>query len=173
MKKILVSLLFLGLSAIVFAQENPYQKIDFIIGDWSGTGSGFGNTTSTIVSGFHYVMDSMYIEVKNESWFEPTEKNPDGEHHVDRGFISYDQSRGLIVFRQFNSEGYVNQYVLNEAASNRNFLVFDTEAIENFVPGGKARWTINKLGENEIETIFDVSFGNEYSCFGRNALRRK
>jgi len=46
-------------------------------------------------------------------------------------------------------------------------LVFETEMIENFVPGGKARWTIRKISESQIETTFDVSFPDkEFTCFG-------
>lgn len=41
-------------------------------------GSGFGDDTSKIESSFQLVMNEQYIEVKNESWFEPTEKNPNG-----------------------------------------------------------------------------------------------
>lgn len=158
---------------ISFAQTNPYERLNFIIGDWSGTGSGFGNNKSKIESSFQPVMDSNYIEVKNESWFEPTEKNPKGEHHLDKGFISYDKSRKLIILREFNSEGYFNQYVLNDSISNENTLVFETEFIENFVPNGKAKLTIKKISENEIETVFDVSFGKDYSCFGDNKLIKK
>lgn len=155
-----------------FAQESPFEKIKFIIGDWIGTGSGFGNDKSKIVSAFHHAMDGNYIEIRNESRFAPTEKNPLGEHHIDKGFISFDKSRNSIVFRQFNSEGYYNQYVLNDSVSNENVLIFETEFIENFVPNGKAKWTIKKINENEIETIFDVSFGKDYTCFGTNKLIR-
>lgn len=99
---------------------------------------------------------------------------PKGEHHIDKGFISFDKSRNTIVFRQFNNEGYINQYILNNELSNDSTLVFETEIIENFIPGGKARWTIKKVSQNEIETTFDVSFPNkEYTCFGVNALVRK
>lgn len=163
-------ILSFGLS---FAQTNSFERINFIIGDWSGTGSGFGNNKSKIESSFQPVMDGNYIEVKNESWFEPTEKNPKGEHHLDKGFISYDKSRKLIILREFNSEGYFNQYVLNDSISDENTLVFETEFIENFVPNGKAKLTIKKISENEIETVFDVSFGKDYSCFGDNKLIKK
>lgn len=163
-------LLSLGIS---FAQTNQFEKINFIIGDWTGTGSGFENNKSEIESSFHLVMDGKYIEIKNESRFEPTEKNPEGEHHLDKGFISFDKSRNSIIFRQFNNEGYYNQYVLNDSISNENLLIFETEIIENFVPNGKAKWTIKKINENEIETVFDVSFGKDYTCFGTNKLLRK
>lgn len=39
--------------------------------------------------------------------------------------------------------------------------------------GDRARWTIKKISENEIETTFEVSFpGKEYTCFGINDLMR-
>lgn len=169
---ILTSLLTI-LASLSFSQDNTLAKVDFIIGDWSGTGSGFGNETSKIESSFHFVMDGKYIEVINESNFEPTEKKPEGEHHIDKGFISFDKNRQVIVFRQFNNEGYINQYVLNDSLSNETNLVFETETIENFIPGGKARWTIKKINGNQIETVFDVSFpGKEYACFGTNTLNK-
>ena len=163
-------ILFIGQSN---GQSNSFDNISFIIGEWSGKGSGFGNDKSQINSSFQLSLDGKYIEVKNESIFEPTNDKPEGEHHIDKGFISFDKSRGKLIYRQFNSEGYYNQYVLNDSISNKNILVFETEFIENFVPNGKAKWTIKKINENEIETVFDVSFGNEYSCFGTNKLIRK
>lgn len=144
------------------------------MGEWTGTGIGFGNTSSTISSNYARVMGGQYIELLHESHFKPTESKPEGEHHIDRGFISYDQSRKVYVYRQFNVEGFVNQYVLNEELSTEKQLVFETEVIENFVAGGKARWTIILHGPGEIETVFDLSFpGKDYACFGTNKLSRK
>ena len=174
MKKIIALIAFIMISGVSFGQTNSFEKVNFILGKWNGTGSGFGNDKLKIESSFQLIMNGKYIEVKNESRFEPTEKNPEGEHHIDKGFISFDNSRKLIIFRQFNNEGYINQYILNDSISNDSILVFETEIIENFVPGGKARWTIKKNSESEIETIFDVSFPNkEYSCFGINKLIKK
>jgi len=73
-----------------YGQTNPFDRISFIRGDWTGTGSGFGINKSKIKSNFQLTMGRKYIEVKNESWFEPTEKNPKGEHHIDNGFMSFD-----------------------------------------------------------------------------------
>ncbi len=175
MKRLTLLILVLSVSfGLSFGQTNPFEKINFILGEWSGTGSGFGNEKSTIQSSFQLVMDGKYIEVKNESKFDPTTNKPEGEHHIDKGFISFDKSRKVIVFRQFNNEGYINRYVLNESASGDSELVFETEEIENFVPGGKARWTIKKISDTQIQTIFDVSFpNNEYTCFGTNDLVKR
>ncbi len=175
MKKKTLIILGLMISYVLsYGQINHFDRVSFLIGHWTGTGSGFGNDKSRVESSFQLVMNEKYIEVKNESRFDPTEKNPKGEHHIDKGFISYDKSRKTLVYRQFNIEGYINQYILNDSLSNDSQLIFETEIIENFVPGGKARWTIKKISETQIETVFDVSFPNkEYSCFGTNILIRK
>ena len=172
-KRVLTLLSFILTISFSFGQTNNFEKLSFVLGNWTGSGSGFGNDKSKIESSFQLIMDSNYIEVVNESKFEPTEKNPEGEHHIDKGFISYDKSRNAIICRKFNNEGYYNQYILNDSLSNENILVFETEFIENFVPGGKAKWTIKKLNDKEIETVFDVSFGKDYTCFGTNKLIRK
>ena len=172
-KKTLLIICFTLISSITIGQNNSFIKLDFIIGKWTGTGSGFGNGKSKISSSFSFIMSQKYIEVQNEAQFEPTENKPKGDYHIDKGFISFDTGRKAIVFRQFNNEGFINQYVLNEELSTNELLVFETETIESFVPGGKARWTIKKISENEIETIFDVYFPNKgFSCFGTNKLKK-
>ena len=127
----------------------------------------------SVESSSHFIMDGRYIAVTHESRFEPTDKKPGGEYHIDKGFISFDMSRNQIVYRQFNNEGYVNQYVLNDSLSDEAKLVFETELIENFIAGVKARWTIKKISDIQIETIFYVSFPNkEYTCMGTNVLMK-
>jgi hypothetical protein len=174
MKKIILFIIFSTLINIGYSQQNKLDKLQFLIGNWQGKGTGFGNENSTITATYNFVMNKKYIKVTHESHFKPTEKKPKGEHHIDNGFISFDKIRNTIIYRQFNNEGYVNQYILNDTLSNETTLIFETETIENFMPGGKARFTIKKISTTELETIFDVSFPNkEYSCFGTNTLIKK
>jgi hypothetical protein len=171
MKKGVIIIFVLFSTVQLIAQQNSLEKLQFIIGNWSGVGTGFGNENSTITATYNFVMNKKYIKVTHESHFKPTEKKPKGEHHIDNGFISFDKIRNKIIYRQFNNEGFVNQYILNDTLSNKSTLIFETETIENFMPGGKARFTIKKISTTELETIFDVSFPNkEYSCFGTNKL---
>jgi len=169
----LIPLCFILFAGIINGQSSSFDQLKFLSGKWTGNGEGFGNNKSVINSSFEFIMGGTYLEIKNESQFESTKNNPKGEHHIDKGFISFDTSRKVLVFRQFNIEGYINQYVLNTQKSNDSTLVFETETIENFIPGGKARWTIKKISEDQIETIFDVFFPNKgYSCFGTNYLKK-
>ncbi len=170
----IIVFVFILITSTTFSQTGHFDRLDFLMGEWIGKGSGFGNDSSKIVSSFNLIMDGEYLEIENESWFDPTEKNPEGEHHVDKGIIYYDNTKRVLTFNQFNNEGYVNQYVFNDSLSNDSVLVFETVSIVNFVPGGKARWIIEKLSVNKIKTTFDVSFpGRAYTCFGTNILTKK
>jgi len=172
MKKIVIVVAFILCSVQMNAQLN-LQSLDVLIGEWQGTGKGFGNNTSVINSSFTWVMDNSYIEVQNESFFKATEKKPAGDHHIDKGYISYDKIRKTVVFRQFNSEGYINQYVL-DSTSTKDRLVFKSENIENFMPGGSAEWIIDFTSKNKITTTFNVIFpGKKAQCFGTNSLTKK
>jgi hypothetical protein len=170
-KLIILSILSMVSSGKVNAQESGLERFEFLIGHYAGTGEGFSSGQSRIQSSFEYVMDKKYIKVTNHSVFEPNEENPEGSMHEDWGIISYDRNRKAYVFRQFHSEGYVNQYVLNDSLSNDTTFIFESEDIENFVEGGTARFTIHKHKKGKIETVFDVSFpGRGYTCYGRNDL---
>ena len=161
------------LSIHLFAQDKPLDKFAFLFGEWQGTGSGFNNSTSVINAQYQPVMNQTYIRIEHESKFKPTSRNPEGEQHSDWGMISYDKQRKKYVYRQFNIEGFVNQYVLNDSLSNDTLFIFETENIENFVKGGRARWTIKKLSQNNIETVFDVFFpGKDFVCMGINNMSR-
>lgn len=171
---LIVVLLPLAFSDVSFSQADVYARLDFLLGRWQGTGAGFGNEKSKVHTEVKRIMDGRYIKIESSSVFAPTESKPKGEKHIDWGIVSFDKQRKKIVYRQFNIEGYVNQYILNEALSTETKLVFETEIIENFVPGGRARWTIIRQGDDEIETVFDVSFpGKKFACFGINKLTKQ
>lgn len=172
--KVVVTFVFAIASFNLFAQENPLNQFETIIGHWEGTGEGFGNAKSKITADYSWLMNKQYVEVKHHSEFEPTAQNVEGEVHDDKGIISFDSARKVVMFRQYHNEGYFTEYALNDSISTPDQLVFETERIENFVPGGRARFTINILGDNEIETVFDVGFPErEMACFGTNRLKRQ
>lgn len=172
MKKIVILIALIVYNYTTYAQDK-WSVFENLIGNWQGTGEGFSGSSSTIHSSFQFTLNNNFIEVKNESVFKPTEKKPKGEVHQDWGLISYDKQRKVFVFRQFHIEGFVNQYVLNPEQSTAENLVFESEVIENFIPGGKARWTILIKSEGEIKTIFDLQMpGKEFVCYGTNKLTK-
>lgn len=168
--KVIVFLILLSVSSASLAQSG-LERFENLVGKWEGTGEGFGNAQSKITAEYTWLMKKQYIEIKHWSEFDPTPQNPEGEIHEDLGIISFDKARNVVVFRQYHNEGFFNEYVLNESKSNAEILVFETERIENFVPGGRARFTIKIFSGKEIETTFDVGFpGKEMACYGANHL---
>lgn len=166
------SLIFV-MGSILFAQQPDFSKFEFLIGDWQGKGKGFGNDSSRIEASYRLVMNGRYLKIEHDSRFAPTTAKPQGEHHQDWGMISFDKNRKTWVYRQFNNEGYVNQYALNDSLTNDSTFVFSSKNIENFPAGGRAQWTIRKISGNEIVTIFEVSFpGKNFMCLGTNRLKK-
>lgn len=173
-KYVMLSFLMGFVISTTCAQESPFERFSFLLGSWEGTGSGFSASKSAINSKFEMALNKNFIEVSNHSEFKSAPQQTQGEIHEDWGMISFDKDRKVYVFRQFHNEGYYNQYILCDSLSSENSLVFESEYIENFVPGGRARFTINKISDNEIETLFDVGFpGKELACFGINRLKKK
>jgi hypothetical protein len=132
---------------------------EFLVGSWSGheTGvAGIGRGTRT----YELILDGKYLHAKNTSRFEPQEKNPKGETHNDWQFISCDKMRGKVILREFHSEGFVNQYVLETSASPDTFVVV-SEALENSPPGLRARLTISKVSNDKFTEQFELAFPNK------------
>ena len=173
-KSLFIMISMTAFSGISFSQNSNFERFAFLFGEWTGTGSGFGNTRSKIQSEFKVIMNGKYIQIKNYTESEPNKSKPKGDKHTDWGILSFDKKRKKVIYRQFHSEGYVNQYVLNDSLSTDTKLIFETETIENFVEAGKARWTIRKHGDKEIEIKFDVSVpGKESAYYNTHRLRKK
>jgi hypothetical protein len=173
----LVFLLLLVLPGLLLAQadeeEDVWAPLRPVIGEWAGTGSGPGGE-SKIEAGYQFALGDNYIEAWHRSVFEPSEMNPEGEVHEDRGFISYDSGRGRLVFRQFHVEGFVNQYVLDSLSADGSTMYFVSEDIENAPPGTMAKLEVIIRGESELETSFHVAWpGSDFQCFSNNKLKRK
>jgi hypothetical protein len=181
MRKNEMMALSLAILTVVFSlraqqPESPqdvWQPFKFFVGQWEGRGEGEPGISHGRQE-WEFVLGGKYLQVKNEARFEPQEKNPKGEVHEDWGFISYDRVRKAYVLRQFNIEGFVNQYVCTGPAGDGKTFVFLSEAIENIPPGFKARLTYRILDENTFEQTFDLAPpGKEMACYAKGVMARK
>ncbi|MGB5896052.1 MAG: hypothetical protein WBG58_17890 [Ignavibacteriaceae bacterium] len=174
MKKILLILLFL--SSIIIAQsENDTKKwepIKSLIGKWEDSGTGkFGD--SKIEREYEYLMGGTFIIGKNKSTYEEQEKNPEGEIHDHWDIISYDKVKAKYVFRQFHAEDITNTFSLDSLKADQGLLEFESESIENFIDGWKAKEVYNIINENEfIEIFYLAAPGKDYSEYVRNTFKR-
>jgi len=144
----------------------------FFEGRWEGKGEG-GPGVSRGKQTWEFMLRGRYLQVRNESRFEPQEKNPAGEVHEDFGIISYDKTRKTYVFRQFHVEGFVNQYISDGLNADGKTFVFVSEAIENIPPGIRARLTYRILDDNSFEQTFDLAApGQEFACYSKGVMNR-
>lgn len=131
----LKTLIMLLLTPLVFysqssEEQDVWTPFRYFVGTWQGheTGqAGIGKGERT----YEFIMNGQYLYVKNKSVFEPQEKNPEGEVHEDWAFLSYDHIRQKFVMREFHSEGFVNQYLLDSLSTNDKIFTFVSESIEN------------------------------------------
>ena len=61
------------------------------------------------------------------------------------------------MLREFQVEGYVNQYLLEGDARDESTFIFVTEAIENMPPDWRARTTPEILSEDRFREIFELA----------------
>jgi hypothetical protein len=151
--------------------SDPLAAVARLVGAWSGTSEGQPGT-GRVERQYERVLGSRFIQVRNRSIYPPQEKNPKGETHEDIGFLSFDSTRKRVVFRQFHTEGFVNQYVM-EPATTPDRLVFTTEAIENIPAGFRARETYILTGPDQLEEIFELAEpGKSFELYSRTRLTR-
>lgn len=178
MKNVLILLsLLLILPVFCVAQEKTesvsFDILNFFVGEWLGeeTGkAGIGKGERE----YSFILKNKYLFVNNKSVFEPQEKNPEGEIHVDQGYFSFDNFRNLIVLREFHGEGFVIQYTLDSLSEDKKTMIFLSEAMENAPDGTRARQTFRIQNDNQFNEVFELAFqGKEFSVFLENRWTRK
>ena len=153
------------------AARSRLSPVQAFVGKWQGTSEGQpGN--GTLTREYRPILGDRFIEEVNRSVYPAQEKNPKGEIHEHRSIFSYDRARKTIVFRQFHSEGFVNQYI-QEASTRPGVIVFVTEAIENIPKGYRARETYTFVNANEFEELFEIAEpGKDFAPYSKARLKR-
>lgn len=174
MKKLLIAILLLPV--ILFAQGNSlvsvWEPFEYFVGKWDGHETGRAGVGKGDRS-YQFIMGSHYLFMKNISRFEPQEKNPDGEIHEDWTIFSFDETRQKFIVRQFNIEGFVNQFVLDSLVNRNNTFVFTTESSENAPPGLRARLTYYIRNKDEFRETFEIAMpGKDFVLFLENFWQR-
>ena len=122
---------------------------------------------------YEFILRGRFLQANHRSVYEPRDANPKGEVHEEIGLFSYDRSRKGFRFRQFQVEGFVNQYAVDVSADGKT-IVATSEAIENIPPGWRARETWKILSGDEFEEVFELAEpGGEYAVYVTNKFKRK
>jgi len=148
---------------------DPWGVLRFLLGRWTGEGSGQSGTGQGERT-YAFAVRDRFLFVKNLALYPPQERNPKGETHEDWGLFSWDQARRTIVLREFHGEGFVNQYTLRESGPR---LVFVTEAIENIPAGWRARLALTPQGPDAFLEEFDLAApGKDFEPYVRHRWTR-
>ncbi len=138
------------------AKPDPFAPVRFMVGTWKGEDSGQAGHASSDRT-YAFEMGEAFLVAHNTAVYPPQAQNAKGQTHRDAGFISYDRVRRVLVFRQFHSEGFVNQYLHDVAASRPDTVVFVTEVIENMGLGWRAREAYRRTGPDTMVETFELA----------------
>lgn len=172
---VVVAAVVVGLgSAVARSQSSgpdPLAPLDFLVGKWTSRSDGQPGQ-GTGEREYVRVLGSRFIQARNTVTYPPQPKNPKGERHEDVGFFGFDRARKKLIYRQFHSEGFVNQYAADPPSTPAS-IVFTTEAIENIPAGWRARETYTRLASGDVEEVFELAEpGKEFETYSRTRLSR-
>ena len=156
------------------ADDKPdaWQPVRFLIGRRQGTTEGEPGS-GTVERTYEFILGDHFIEEHSTSTYPPQEKNKTGEIHHHLGIISYDRQRKTLVMRQFHEESFVNLYALNQGASSKKRLVFESEHFENFDNAWKAKETYDIISDDEFVETFELAPpGKPFQLYSRNHFKR-
>lgn len=162
--------------ALIIAQEtirdDIWKPFNFFIGAWEGIGGGqLGKGTGK--RNYEKVLNNQFLHFQNSMVFESRQDSTEGEIHHDFGVISFDRGRKKYVLRQFYSEGYINQFVLDTLFTDQKTYIFVTENVENGPKGIQARITLSIIDSKNFSETFELaSPGKAYNVCVINRWKR-
>ncbi len=138
-----------------WGESEHWAAFEFFAGAWIGEesatfGEGRGERT------YELVLQDAYLLGRNRSVFPPHEGLPEGDVHDDWTMLSFDRDRDTYVLRQFNSEGYVNTFVLDAASSPPEHMIFELAESEN-ARGTRATLTLTRIDADTFDEVFDLT----------------
>ena len=154
------------------AQSDPWSPVRVFEGKWEGAITGKpGKQFSS--REYQFVLGGTFLSQRDHSVYET--KSPDATPKVrdDFGYFSYDTFLKKMVWRQFHSEGFVNEYRLESVSTDGKFLEFITVRIENLAPGWRAKKSYRVLSADKIEETFSLAPpGKDFDVYTVAHLRR-
>jgi len=145
-------LVALVIAASALAQSDPWAPLRAFEGKWEGETSGKPGKGTTARE-YQFRMNGKFLFQRDKSVYQPTDPAGKPLAHEDFGVFSYDTDSKKILWRQFHSEGFVNEYALDSVSADGKTLEFVTTHIEN-LPGFQAKKQYRIVSASEIEETF-------------------
>ncbi len=144
-------------------QEAAWKRLRSMVGIWRGSGE---PGDATVEQRYEMIVNGTFLHVQTKSVSRM-------DRHEDWEIYSFDSTRKKVVLRQFVSEGFVNQYVLERLENDGRTLVFVSEACESAPAGFRTRQTLTFEDDNRISQQLELSpAGKPFSRCSMNTLTR-
>jgi len=158
-------------TAIAQAQSDPWAAVRVFEGRWEGVVTGKpGKQLSQ--REYHFEYNGKFLSQRDDSVYQPQSASDKSGSRGDFGVFSYDAIQKKIVWRQFHSEGFVNEYTLDSVSPDGKAFEFVTYRIENF-PGGRAKKSYRVISPDELEETFYLAPpGKEFEVYTVAKLKR-
>lgn len=149
--------------------QDPWMPLQFLVGKWSGGGSGKPGDTSGATAEFAFELDKKILVKRNRAEFPPKPGEAKGAIHEDLTII-YPQA-GSAPFRAdyFDNEGHVIHYqVTIPSPGSARFESEPTDKAPRF------RLTYEKTADGVVATDFLIAPpGGEFKSYIKGAMQRK
>jgi len=153
------------------SQSDPWASLRIFEGKWEGATSGEPGKGTTSRE-YKFELNGQFLWQSDHSVYQPQDPSGKPVDHQDLGFFSYDTTQKKIRWRQFHSEGYVNEYALSQLGVDAKSLEFVTTNIEN-LPGFRAKKVYRIVSANEIEETFYLAQpGKDFEIYTTANLKR-
>ena len=171
MKRLRVLPIAVMIAISALAQSDPWAPLRALEGKWEGPSSGKPGTGTTSRD-YRFQMNGKFLFQRDVSTYQPKDPAAKPLIHEDFGIFSYDTDLKKVVWRQFHSEGLVNEYVLDSVSADGKSLEFVTTRIEN-LPGSRAKKLYHVLSSTEIdETFLLAPPGKDFDLYTVAHLKR-
>ena len=168
-------LLVVAFAVILNAQEkkDSWEPFRYFVGKWQGTGEGKPGILKS-ESEFKFIFHEKYMQLNGKSTLTSSDKSKGIQTYEDFAYFSYDAFRNKFVFRRFNSEGIIDQYVLDSISVDKKTFIFLSEAVENIPSGLHGRITWKIVNEKEFTWTFELAPpGKDFEKYVETKLKRK
>ena len=167
--------LFLSIALVIafsaVAQVDPWTALRVLEGKWQGPTTGKPGKGTTARE-YRFELNNHFLSQRDKSVYQPANPTAKPVVHEDFGIFSYDSNLKKVVWRQFHSEGLVNEYTLNSLSADGKSFESVTTHIEN-LPGFRAKKVYRVLSTDEIEeTFWLASPGKDYDLYTVSHLKR-
>lgn len=149
------------------SQKDPWAPLQFLVGSWTGEGSGKTGDAAAGKASFAFDLDKKVIVRRNRAEFPPKPGEAKGAVHEDL-MVIYPQS-GAAPFRAvyFDSEGHVINY---DVSVRDGSAVFESQAVQN---APRFRLTYDRAAGGAVATEFAIAPpGGEFKSYVKGTMKR-